>query len=434
MNTEQTTIKQAASRARKRAAALVSVLGMVAATLIACGGGGNDDRWVGTWTASPMSYLEITPLPGYPAPVPSAYTDQTLRQVMRPTLAGSLARVHFSNLFGTTPLAITSASAAISTGGANIDAGTAVALQFQGQPTITIAAGAEAWSDTASLPVQPGTDIAISTYFAVAAPVSTVHPIASRTSYVAAGNVVNAASLPQATTVTRYNVVTGIDVVASNPVRTIVAFGDSITDGAASTRDALHSWPSLLAARLQTLNSGTRAFSVLNAGISGNRLLNDQVGPSGVSRFKRDVLDQSGATDVIILIGINDIGFGVLSGPPFNLIPASQIVSADSVIAALTQLLAAADAKGVQVTLGTILPFKGAGYYNAATEAKRQSVNAWIRSNASTRTVIDFDKAMGSPTDPLAINPAYDSGDHLHPNDAGYAAMANTVDISKFSN
>lgn len=440
MKTDNKRVKGAVSR-WLRGVTVTSVFAVVAGILSACGGGGgggvensSKDSWVGSWTASQLRYLDITPLPGYSPPVPGAYTDQTLRQLMRPALAGKRARVRFSNLFGTSPLTITASSVAISTGGTNIDVHTSTPLQFQGQTTVVIPAGAELWSDAVDLPVRTDADIAISTYFNAAAPFTTVHPIASRTSYVASGNFTGAASLPSATTVTRYNAVTAIDVASSKPVRVIAAFGDSITDGFASKLDSIHSWPSLLAARLQTLNSDIRAFSVLNAGISGNRLLNDKVGPSGLSRFQRDVLNQSGTTDVIILIGINDIGYQVLSGPPLNLIPSSQVVSSDEVIAGMKQLLAAADAKGVKVALGTILPFKNAGYYNAATEAKRQSVNAWIRSNATTRAVIDFDQAMGSPIDPLLLNPAFDSGDHLHPNDAGYAAMANVIDISKFSN
>lgn len=428
---------------------VASALAVATVMLAACGGGGNgsvggigvslvgdssNDSWVGSWTASQARYLDITPLPGYAPPVPSAYADQTLRQVMRPTLAGKRTRVRFSNLFGTSPLAITASSIAISTGDANIDTGTSAKLQFHGKEAVVIPAGTEIWSDAVDLPVQTSADVAISTYFGVPAPVSTVHSIASRTSYLASGNVTEAASLPSATKVTRYSIVTAIDVSSPKPVRVVAAFGDSITDGFGSKIDSLHNWPSLLARKLQALNSDTRAFSVLNAGISGNRLLNDQVGPSGLSRFQRDVLERSGTTDVIILIGINDIGYQVLSGHPFNLIPESQVVSSDAIIAGMKQLLFAADTKGVNVVLGTILPFKNAGYYNAATEAKRQSVNAWIRSNASTRRVIDFDRVMGSPSDPLALNPAFDSGDHLHPNDAGYMAMADAIDVSTFSN
>ena len=208
---------------------------------------------------------------------------------------------------------------------------------------------------------------------------------------------------------------------------TVVAFGDSITDGFQSTVGANTRWPNDLARRLNALHG--RTLSVANEGISGNRVLNDALccGVNALARFERDALDQPGVRDIIVLEGINDFGFSAV--PPNPVIDPVTDVSAAQVIAGYEQLIAQAHARGLKIFGATLLPFKGAGYYTAAGEAKRETVNAWIRTSGAFDGVIDFDTLMGDPADPLTLNPAWDSGDHLHPNDAGYQAMANAVNL-----
>jgi lysophospholipase L1-like esterase len=219
----------------------------------------------------------------------------------------------------------------------------------------------------------------------------------------------------------------GVDVTAPKETRAVVAFGDSITDGARSTVDANRSWPSVLAQRLFARHGHPPRLAVLNAGISGNRILHDVMGSNALARFDRDALLQSGVEDVIVLEGINDIGFSSIPGG------ADQAVTADDLIAGLRQLVEFAHVRGIRVFGATLLPFEGAPYFSPEGETKRQAVNSWIRTGGAFDGVIDFDAAVRDPNHPTKVLPAYDSGDHLHPSDAGYQAMANAVDLSLFS-
>lgn len=212
-----------------------------------------------------------------------------------------------------------------------------------------------------------------------------------------------------------------METASADSTKVVVAFGDSMTDGFGSAMDADRRYPNLLDDRLKA--AGLTRTGVVNAGIGGNRWLHDFAGPSGNSRFDRDVLGVSGATHALILMGINDIGFAVDPAP-------AQEVSAQQIIDSIATAVARSRASGIQVLLGTLPPYKGAGYFSEAGETRRQTVNAWIRGNPDA-AVVDFDLVMRNPADPTALNPAYDSGDHLHPNDAGYAAMAGAVDLAK---
>ncbi|MGY4831102.1 SGNH/GDSL hydrolase family protein [Sphaerotilaceae bacterium SBD11-9] len=425
---------------RRRSLAALATAAFLFTALPGCGG--NDDdapppppaSWRSAWAAAPQDYNEPIPLPGYPQPVAASLVDTTLRQLVRPAVDGTQLRVHFSNVTGTVAVPIAAASIGRSTGGSDVDAASVAELRFSGAASVSLAAGAEVWSDPVTMSVVANTDYAVSLYVQQSTPYTTVHRSALRTAYAVTGNATRAASLTGATTATRYQLLSGLDVINAAGPKVVAAFGDSITDGTASTLGAFKRYPDQLADRVRADASVAGKVSVVNLGIAGNRVLSDKLGPKAVGRFERDVLQQSGITHAIILVGINDIGFAVFSGAPFNLITPDEVVSADQIIAGYQRMLDAARAKGVKVLLGTVMPFKGASYYNDANETKRQALNSWVRSQAANvHAVVDFDAAMKGSADPLALNPAYDSGDHLHPNDAGYAAMAAAVSLSKLT-
>ena len=382
--------------------------------------GGHGGPWTSAWGASPQ-------VPGAALVV----NDQTLRQIAHVSLGGESVRVRFSNAFGTTSLPIAEARVAISSGGSAIVPNTDRRLTFGGSPTTTIPPGALVVSDPVDLEVPALASLAVSLYFPGSVSATTEHSLAVQTTYVSpAGNYASAPSLPAGSaTPTSWYFLNGIEVSprCSHPAA-IVTLGDSITDGYASTVDANHRWPSYLAARLQARRS-TSDVAVVNQGISGNRVLHDFIGPNALARFDRDVLAQSGVEWVIVLEGINDIGIPGAFGL------ASQQVTADEIIEGHRQLVERAHAKGLTIIGATLTPFEGTvfpGYYTPEGEAKRQAVNHWIRKSGAYDAVIDFDKATRDPAHPTRLLPAYDSGDHLHPNDVGYQAMANAVDLSHF--
>lgn len=377
------------------------------------------------WSAVPQDYSEIVALPGAPTPIPETLEAQTLRQIVHVSAGGDALRVQLSNLFGHAPLGIDSAAIALSIGASAIDTGSAVQLTFHGSPSITIPTGAVVVSDFSPLSVPPESDVAVSLFVGGSAAVSTVHSLDEQTVYLAPGNAVSAAELPHADLRESYYWLTEVD--AEGPVAPLVVatLGDDLTDGMGSTPNTNQRYPSLLSERLSA--EGPRGpYSVVNAGIAGNRLLRDGIGPSGLSRFGRDALGPAGVTDIVLLLGINDIGFS-------GALP-EQAASADDIITGLSTLIDTTQGTGVSLMLGTLPPFKGAAppYYDAAGETKRQAVNDWIRSNTDVAAVIDFDQALHDSTDPSRLDPALDSGDHLHPNDAGYAAMAAAIDLSVF--
>ena len=388
------------------------------------GGGTAESRSYASWTAAMLD--ATADLPGMPARAPQTFNNQTVRQVVRLSLAGDTVRVKLSNLFGTAPVTFTGVHVAKSStavpGG--IETGTDRAVTFAGQPSVTLAAGAELLSDAVALPVNALEHIAVTMYFAAPTTMPTIHAVGRQTAFIVPGNQLSAAVTAAAPGDLRdsYFGLTAVEATSTQATKVLVAFGDSTTDGFASTLDAARRYPNRLDDRLKA--AGFARTGVVNAGIGGNRWLHDFAGPSGASRFDRDVLNVAGATGVLILLGINDIGFGVSPAP-------AQEVSADQITAAIGTAVAKAKARGLRVFLGTLLPYKGAGYYSDGGEAKRQAVNAWIRANGSVDGVIDFDAALRSAGDSLMLNPAYDSGDHLHPNDAGYAAMAAAVDLAR---
>ena len=414
----------ASARRRRLLVTIGRVVAMLSLTAAIAGCGGvdsNTSQWVASWYAAQQNYNE--PFPGNlaPAPTPVSISNQTIRQIVHTSYGGSQIRIKLSNLFGTAPVTFAAVHVARSTGSGGIDTTTDRPATFSGQGSVTLAAGAEIWSDSLSLSFPTQADIAVSLFIQGSAPVATVHTLGQQTNYLAPGNQAWAASLSGATTSTSYYWLNEVDVSSADKVKVVVTFGDSITDGYQSTVGANHRWPNFFDDRVQAAVGSVGKASVVNAGISGNRWLHDVIGPAGQGRFARDVTSVSGATHVVILLGINDIGFGAL-------VPA-QAASSDQIIAAMNAAIAQAKAQKMKVFLATLLPYQGASYFDAAGETKRQAVNAFVRSAPGIDGVIDFDKAMQDPSNPTTLLPAYDSGDHLHPNDAGYQAMANAINL-----
>jgi lysophospholipase L1-like esterase len=369
-------------------------------------------HWIGTWNASPQA-----------ASRPLELNGQTIRQIVHVSIGGSRVRVRLSNAYGSGSLLIGAARVGLRSNGASIVAGSDRVLTFNGSESITIPAGALAVSDPVNLRVSDRGDLAISIYIPGNEHAATEHSLGLQTSYVSPeGDFSGADSLPTVTTTQSYHYLTGVEVDAAARSRAIVTLGDSITDGLHSTADANKRWPNHLAERLHR-QKGIGEVAVLNAGISGNRVLHNTQGTNASARLDRDVLVQSGARYLIVLEGINDIGY---PGSP----------AAEEIIAGHLQIIDRAHAMGFQVYGGTLTPFQAflpGIYYTAAGEAKRQAVNHWIRTCRAYDAVIDFDKAIRDPGNPATLRAAYDSGDNLHPNDAGYQAMANAIDLSLFS-
>jgi len=377
------------------------------------------DHWVTTWLASPSQ----PPFRGEaPRIVELKFDQQTIRQIAHISLGGWEVRLKLANTFGTEPLTLGSVHVARQAIGDTIVANSDRTVLFGGQPAITIPPGAVALSDPVALSVPPGSNLSLSLYLPQPVTCSTLHYFNQQTSYVAAGDQTAASTLTPTTTFLSWIYLTAIDVAAPSSAATIVAFGDSITDGFASTDDANRRWPDLFFARVA--KAGRRPWAVANAGLSGNRVIHDaakrrEFGPSALARFDRDVLAQAGVTHLIVLEGINDIAH------PGGDAPLSETVSAAELIAGYEQLISRAHEKNIKVMGCTILPFSGSG----AKEALRAQVNAWMREGTAFDAVTDFDRLMRDPAERTRLLPQYDCGDHVHPNDAGYLAMANAIDL-----
>jgi lysophospholipase L1-like esterase len=382
--------------------------------------------WIGTWSAS------VQPIwaPDFPLPIglPRAFWMQTLRQTVRTSVGGHRLRLVLSNEYGDAALPVSAAHVALSDGGAKIKPDSDRALTFAGKANVSIPPGARVISDPVELDAPSLSSLSVSLYFAEAAPATTVHWEGVQTAYIAAGDHVGDADLkPDATSHARA-FIAEVLVDAAPGAKAIVTYGDSITDGANSTPDANHRWPDILAERLHKEHGDKVA--VVNEAISGERVLADRMGANALAHFDRDVVAQPHASTVVLMMGINDIGW-----PGSLLAPTQAAPSADDVIFGYKQLIERAHMAGLRIIAATLTPFedtfKGApfeGYYNADKEAKREAINAFIRSGAFDG-VIDFDKATQDPANPKHIRADYDSGDHLHPNDAGYKAMGELVDL-----
>ena len=381
----------------------------------------SSERWTGTWGTAPA---------GPPAPANLlTFNDQTLRLIVHTSIGGNRVRIRVSNEFGSTPLRIGAARIGVRGSGAEVAPGTDRVLTFSGNPSITIPAGAPVLSDPVELNVPALGDLAISLYLPGTVQANTIHGTGLQTNYVSLpGNFTGAATLPVERTITSWPFLTEVDVDSASPA--IVTLGDSITDGTRSTVDTNNRWPDWLARRLQTVRDPVQGINarlgVVNRGISGNRLLTDPTNPLAgrpiLERFDRDVIATAGVRYMTLLVGINDIGNSPNENP----------ISPEELIAGYRQVIARAHAKGIAVFGATLTPFEGAGYYSPQKEVVRQAVNNWIRSSDEFDGVIDFDLATRDPAHPTRFLPAYDSGDHLHPNDLGYQAMGNAVPLSLF--
>jgi lysophospholipase L1-like esterase len=384
-------------------------------------------HWVGSWAASQQLAEPRNSLPT------EDLRDATLRQIVHLSLGGQQLRVYVSNRFGSAPLRVTSLHIAkpLSPASVGIVPGTDKAVTFSGSPDVTVSVGAEMVSDPVAFPAPALSDLAITLHLDQGPTEQTGHPGSRATSYVVHGDLVGAGDLPNAKKVEHWYFVAGVDVVAPAPAASLVALGDSITDGHGATTDGNNRWPDALAKRLQAAN-GTQLVAVLNHGIGGNRLLLDGLGPNAVARFDHDVLTQAGVRYLIVLEGVNDLGMATRNGELSQEEHASLV---HRILAAYEQFTVRAHTHGIQVFGATILPFAGSQYYHPgpATEADRQAINAWIRAPGHFDAVVDFDKIMRDPEHPEHMLPAFDSGDHLHPSPTGYAAMAEAVPLSLFS-
>ena len=377
--------------------------------------------WVTAWYASPQPRWDGTfPLP---TKLPYHLWNQTVRQRVRVSVGGERLRVVLSNNYGSTPLVIGTARIAEAAGGSAIVAGTERVLSFDGQASVSIPAGASWISDPVTLPVAAGGRVALSVYLPQPTPPATFHWEGLDDAWFADGDVTAATILAATDSAQVRLFVSAIHVETATP-RLVVTLGDSITDGNGSTPGADHRWPDYLAETL-----AERGIAVANAGISGAQLLSRLMGESALARVDRDVLAQPGIDTVVLLMGINDIGW-----PGTMLAPQAPPLDASSLIGGYRQLIARMRARGVRIVGATLPPFEGAlsdgaiiGYYSADKEHTREVVNRWIRQDGGFDAVADLDALLRDPAHPTRLLPVYDSGDHLHPGDAGYAAIAHAV-------
>jgi len=391
-----------------------SVCGCVAGAMAADTG---RRTWVDTWSAVPDT-------------AGPTVNDQTVRQVVRVSVGGSEVRIRLSNLFGNLPITLGPAHIALHASGADIVPGSDHVLLFNGKPTVTIAKGDSVLSDPVKMDVKPLQELAVSLYVPADAPyhASTTHNAGWATAYITEnGDATATVHYPKDETSGARFFVTDVEVSGPAAKDTVVTFGDSITDGAGSMQDANARWPDYLAERLQG-DTKLSSIGVANAGIGGNHILSDGIGPKALSRFDRDALDKPGVRWIVLLEGINDIGG---SGYAWD---AKDKISAQQLINGMKTLIARAHAKHVKIYGATLTPYGGSGwpYHSVAGEKTREALNDWIRHSGAFDGVVDFDKVIRDPAAPEKMLPAYDGGDHLHPNSAGYKVMAQAVDLKWF--
>ena len=406
---------------RLAAAALVLAL-MVGGLLQPLQAQTDELNWVTTWSASPSS-LPPGMLP--PDTITDAFNDQTLRLVLHTSIGGDSVRIRVSNTHGNKRLRVGAATIALQAEGSGIVPGSLTRLTFGGEESVTVSRGGLVFSDPVPFAVPALSNLSVSLYLPEPSGTVTTHLAAAQTSYVASGNATATTELTGAEEIAVWNYLTAVDVRRSDDITDIVTLGDSITDGVGSNRDLNNRWPNYLARRLLT-DDNAPDFAVVNAGISGNRVLQENSARFGENlqvRFERDVLALSGVSHIVLLEGINDIGMG-------NMFPGEH-VAPEEIIAGYRQIIARAHAKGLKIIGATLTPFEGAAYYTEEGEQKRQVVNAWIRTSGEFDGVIDFEIPARDPSHITRLVPSY-TADNLHPNDEGYKAMADAIDLDLF--
>jgi lysophospholipase L1-like esterase len=388
-------------------------------------------HWVSAWSTAVHAPL---PFPGLPPAI--ALENQTVRMVVKPTLGGERLRIRLSNAFGNSALTIGSVHVALVKQGAEIVAGSDRSVTFARNALVTIPPGAPVLSDPIELKVPAFAEIAISLYLPVTVSGSSMHFWAQHDTYISGNGDFSAKEeIPNATARTSWYWLSDVEVWAADDVAAVVALGDSITDGVGAKQGEYSDWPDILASRLSAGGKANK-LAVINEGIGGNRILHDGAGVSALARLDRDVLAQPGVASVILLEGINDIGWPHLKpkspdgtapkDPPF----ASEAVSADDLIGGQKQIIERAHEHGIRVYGATLTPFEGADYYSTEGEAMRQKINQWIRTGGAFDGVFDFDAAVRDPNHPSQFRDGYHSGDHLHPSATGFKAMADAVDVT----
>lgn len=396
---------------------LLFVLSMQAA-------GAGEPHWVASWGASAQARWDDSFV--LPPGVPASFERQSVRDVVRLSVGGKRLRIVLSNRYGAAPLRVGAMRVALAGDGAALVAGSSRAVTFGGSASASAAPGALLVSDPVDLPAGALARLAVTSYYPAPTPVSTFHWGAQQTPYLVPGDATAAADLQAAARFPGRAFLTAVLVEAPAATRSVVVLGDSITDGNGSSPDQDRRWTDVLAQRLAPAGVG-----VVNAGISGARLLGDRMGANALARFDQDVLAQPGVAGVIVMMGINDIGW---PGSPFA--PGDAAMGAAQVIDALRQLIARARTHNLRIVGATLLPFEGAlagtpfeGHYSPAKEAVRQRVNRWILGSGEFDAVFDADAVLRDPAQPSRLRADYDSGDHLHPGDAGYRALAQALDL-----
>jgi len=382
-------------------------------------------NWVSTWVESPQQSPDQVFSDQTLRQIVHTSIGGTLRQIVHTSIGGDLVRVQLSNTIGVQPITLGEVHIALRSKGVAIVPGSDRILTFSGKTAITMSPGAIILSDPTKLHIRPLTDLAISIYLPYPTDATTIHPVALQDNYLSPrGNFAGSAIIHPVKTIQNWIFLTGVEVTASKKTRALIALGDSITDGSRSTPNGNDRWPNVLADRLVTNTEKHVHMAVLDAGISGNRILNDGIGPSALARFDRDVLAQPSVAYLIVLEGICDIT-GIPGYP--------GIVNAVDITTGLHQLIERAHEHGIRVFVGTLLPFGGSVLYTLQDERERQQVNHWIRTSGASDGVIDFDKIMRDLSHPTRLLPLYDSGDHIHPNDDGYKMMGKSIRLSLFS-
>lgn len=383
--------------------------------------------WAMSWGASPQK-----PVPASVPPA-SVFENTTIRQIVHLSTGGKYVRIRLSNVFGSGPMHITSVHVAdaVSAKSPRIVPGTDTVVTFFGKPDVTIPAGTAYLSDPISFDAKPLSNVTVSIHINQPPTPETYHEDSNETSYVVHGDEVSALTLDNPDEMPHWLWLTGLEVGTSVPDRCVATFGDSITDGWQSTVNGNNRWPDDLAVRLQA-NPATRNVCVLNEGISGNRVLLNGGGPAAIARLDRDVLSQPGVKYVIVMEGINDLGYLAWDG---NVSQTSIDMLVQHITEAYQQIIDAAHARGIKVIGATLTPYGGSEYDKAGGarfQAAWRSINDWIRQPGHFDEVVDFDAAMADPADSARLLPVFDSGDHLHPSPRGYEVMAMSIDLRWF--